>query len=176
MTDRHHIIYITSHNSMVINQLISPYCHIYASLNLVSIGSDNGLLPIKHQAIIWTCAGLLSIGHLGTNFGEILIKIKNFVLTKMHLKMLSAQRHPFCPGGRWVNTCLLSEHLWPYLSVMTGRERVAWSKMKITAFNCLSFVHISWMNELCRFYFVSSCNTFHIPYSLNLCWTLVNES
>ena len=30
--------------------------------------------PIRHQAIIWTNAGLLSIGALGTNFSEILIK------------------------------------------------------------------------------------------------------
>ena len=29
-----------------------PYYHIYASMNRVSIGSDNGLSPIRHQAII----------------------------------------------------------------------------------------------------------------------------
>ena len=34
----------------------------YASMNRVSIGSDNGLSPIRHKAIIWTNAGLLSIG------------------------------------------------------------------------------------------------------------------
>ena len=33
-------------------QLISPLCCIYASVNQVSIGSDNGLSPIWHQAII----------------------------------------------------------------------------------------------------------------------------
>ena len=32
----------------------------------------------RRQAIIWTIAGLLSIGPLGTNFSEILIKIQNF--------------------------------------------------------------------------------------------------
>ena len=31
---------------------ISPYCRIYASMNKVSIGSDNGLLPIRREAII----------------------------------------------------------------------------------------------------------------------------
>ena len=41
----------------------------------VSIGSNNGLSPIRRQAIIWTSAGLLSIGPLGTNFSEILTKI-----------------------------------------------------------------------------------------------------
>ena len=65
-----------------------PQCHIYAaSVNQVSIGSDNGLSPIRRQAIIWASAGLLSIGPLGTNFSEILTKIHNFSLTKMHPKI-----------------------------------------------------------------------------------------
>ena len=46
--------------------------HICAS-NLTMIGSDNGLSPGQHQAIIWTDAGILSIEPLGTNFSEILI-------------------------------------------------------------------------------------------------------
>ena len=33
-----------------------------------SIGSDNGLSPDQCQAIIWTNAGILLIGPLGTNF------------------------------------------------------------------------------------------------------------
>ena len=32
---------------------------------LTIIGSDNGLLPDRHQAIIWTNAGILLIGPLG---------------------------------------------------------------------------------------------------------------
>ena len=50
-------------------------------------------------------AGLLSIGPLGTNFSEILIKLQNFSFTKIRLKTLSAKWWPFCPGGdeltRW---------------------------------------------------------------------------
>ena len=42
--------------------------------NLAIIGSDNGLSSGWCQAIIWTNAGILLIGPLGTNFGEILIK------------------------------------------------------------------------------------------------------
>ena len=61
--------------------------------------SDNGLSPVWHQAIIWSNGGLLSIGSLATNFSEILTKIQNFSFTKMHLKILSAKRRPFCPGG-----------------------------------------------------------------------------
>ena len=36
----------------ILHQLISPWCRIYASVNEVSIGSDNGLSPIRRQAII----------------------------------------------------------------------------------------------------------------------------
>ena len=42
---------------------------------LTIIGSDNGLLPGQRQAIIWTNAGILLIGPLGTNFSEISIEI-----------------------------------------------------------------------------------------------------
>ena len=76
-----------------------PKCHMYAAVNQVSIGSNNGLSPIQCQAIIWTNAGLLSIGPLGTNFSAILIKTQNFSFTKMHLKISSAKSRPFCAGG-----------------------------------------------------------------------------
>ena len=49
---------------------------MYASVNRLSIGSDNGVSPLRHQAIIWTNAGWLSIGHLGTRFSDTLIKMK----------------------------------------------------------------------------------------------------
>ena len=39
------------------------------------MGSDNGFLPDKHQAIIWTNAGILLIEPLGTKFSEILFEI-----------------------------------------------------------------------------------------------------
>ena len=65
----------------------------------VNIGSDNGLLSIAHHDIIWTNAGLLSIGPSGTNFSEIWIKIQNFSFMKTHLKISSAKWWPFCPGG-----------------------------------------------------------------------------
>ena len=63
-----------------------------------SIGSDNGLSPGRRQAIIWTNAGLLLIGPLGTNFSEILIEIQTFSFKKMDLKMSSAKWRPFCLG------------------------------------------------------------------------------
>ena len=63
---------------------------------LTIIGSDNGLSPGRHQAFIWTNAGILLIGPRVTNFSEILIGIQTFLFMKMHLKMSSAKWRPFC--------------------------------------------------------------------------------
>ena len=65
---------------------------------LTTIGSDNGLSPERRQAIIWTNAGILLIGPLGTNFSEIFIEIQAFSFKKMHLKISSANWRPFCLG------------------------------------------------------------------------------
>ena len=70
--------------------------HICKS-ELIIIGSDNGLLPGRRQAIIWTNAGILLIGPLGGNFSEILIEIHRFSFKKVHLKM-SGKWQPFCLG------------------------------------------------------------------------------
>ena len=43
-----------------------------------SIGSDNGLSPIRRQAIILTNDVFLSIGPLGTNLSEIWVKTQTF--------------------------------------------------------------------------------------------------
>ena len=58
---------------------------------LTIVGSDNGLSPERRQAIIWTNAGILLIGPLGTNFSEILIEIQTFSLKKIRLKMSSTK-------------------------------------------------------------------------------------
>ena len=69
--------------------------HICIS-KLTIIGSDNGLTPDRHQAIIRTNVDLLLIGPLETNVNEILMKIRYFQFTKMHLKMSYAKWCPFC--------------------------------------------------------------------------------
>ena len=71
--------------------------HICVS-KLTIIVSDDGLSSRRRQAIIWTNAGLLLIWPLGTNFTEILIEIHTFPFKKMHLKMSSGKRRPFCLG------------------------------------------------------------------------------
>ena len=86
---------------------------LYASVNWAIIGSDNGLLPTQRQAIIWTNAGILLIGTLGTNVSEILIAIHTFLFKKMRFKISSAKWQPFCLGlnvfthwGRVTHTCV----------------------------------------------------------------------
>ena len=71
--------------------------HICTS-NLPIICSDNGLSPGRCQAIIWTNAGILLIGPLGTNFSEIVIVIITFSFMKMHFKMSSVKWWSFCLG------------------------------------------------------------------------------
>ena len=66
------------------------------SVNRVSIGFDNGLSPIRRQAIIYTNAGLLAIAHLGTYFSEILIKI--FFIQEDDLKYRSRNIGHFVQG------------------------------------------------------------------------------
>ena len=82
--------------------------------DLTIFGSDNGLAPVRQQAIIWTNPGILLNGPLGTNFSEHLIKNATLSFKKMRLKVSSAKRWPFCLGclnvlitlldGRWKST------------------------------------------------------------------------
>ena len=80
---------------------ISTHCgrvmHICISKQTI-IGSDNGLSTGRRQSIIWTNAGILLIGPLGTKFNEILIEIHTFSFKKMHLQLSSGKWRPFCLG------------------------------------------------------------------------------
>ena len=79
--------------------------------NLAFIGSDNGLSPGRRQAIIWTNDGIMLVGLLGRNFGEILIEILTFSFKKMRLKVSSAKRRPFCLGLNVLRTCFM-QNFW----------------------------------------------------------------
>ena len=82
-------------------------------MNRVSIGSDDGLSPIRCQAIIYTNAGLLSIEPLGTNFSEILIKTQTFHSQKCIWKYRLQNGSHFVQGEMsWYhNTALTFERL-----------------------------------------------------------------
>ena len=94
---------------------------------LIVIGSDNGLSPGRHQAIIWTNAGILSIGPLETNFSEILIKIIIVSFKKMRLKVLSAIRQPFCFGLN-----VLNQFYWKAMSQYAKHLNYFWSVYSAT--------------------------------------------
>ena len=55
-------------------------------------------MPGWRQAIIWTNAGIVLIGTLGTSFIDILSRIHTFSFKKMYLEMSSAKWRPFCVG------------------------------------------------------------------------------
>ena len=71
--------------------------HICVSKQTI-IGSDKGMSRGRRQTVIWTNAGILSIGPLGTNFSENLNEILTFSFKKMPLKVSSVKWRPFCLG------------------------------------------------------------------------------
>ena len=90
---------------------------------LAIISSDNGLAPGRHQAIIWTNAGILLIRTLGTNFSEILGEIHLFSFSKMHLKMASAKWRLFGLGLNELNVqenVLLENFICKMFTILAG--------------------------------------------------------
>ena len=98
--------------------------HICVS-ELTIIGSDNGLLPGRRQAIIWTNDGILIMEHLGTNFSEIFIGIHAFLFKKMHLKMSSAK---WCLG---LNVLMIIVWIWIMTHTSNKMIRITYI-MKLT--------------------------------------------
>ena len=101
--------------------------HIWVS-KLTIIVSDNGLAPSRRQAIIWTNAGILSIGPLGTNVSEILIEILTFSSKKMRMKVSSAKRRPFCLGLNVLaaSFCMTKVRLVPSSQYEIIKQLVKW--------------------------------------------------
>ena len=61
MLNTHHIFRKTNSIDMCF-KLIEAEWRIYASAAWDTVGSESGLAPVRHKAIIWTNAGILSIG------------------------------------------------------------------------------------------------------------------
>ena len=135
--------------------------HICVS-NLIIIGSDNGLSPCRRQAIIWTNAGILLIGSLGTTFSEILNEMLTFWFIKMRLKVSSAKWRPFCLGLNVLTQgsllFLLSNGYqlkWPTLPKWTNLSGLLladwkWLPPIVITFNtlCLVKFYIQWCGAL----------------------------
>ena len=77
MTFFTHCVLVMPYNEWVILTHWGRVTHICVG-NLTIIGSNNRLSPGRLQAIIWTNAGILLIGPLGTNFSEIFAEITTF--------------------------------------------------------------------------------------------------
>ena len=105
----------------------SRVTHICVS-KLTIIGADNGLSPGRRQAVIWTNAGILLIGPLGTNFSEISIGILIFSFKKMRLKLSSAKRRPLWLG---LNVLRCHEHNSTISSTMTFQWFGIWICWKL---------------------------------------------
>ena len=109
---------------------------------LTIIASDNGLSPGRRQAIIWTNAGISLIGHLETNFNEILIEIHTFSFKKMHLKMSPAKWRPFCLNPN-VLTAFLLDITWGWMCWMKLDLEVIASKFVLNTPGNAAKTHIS---------------------------------
>ena len=101
---------------------------------LTIIGSYNGLSPDRRQAIIWTNAGILLIGPLGTNFSEIFIGINKFSFKKMLSKMSSGKCRPFCPGLNVLTPCWFSWSLGSLLLIQINPLRAIFFRVNINMY------------------------------------------
>ena len=139
-----------------------PSFRVYVSGNWVSIGSGNGLSPVRRQAITRTNADLLSIRTIGTNFSGIKIKIQIFSFMKMHLKTSFAKWRPLYPGGMELNISQFSsftrtrDHLITCLmviSIIVFCVMPLWFKtkkfFKLLWHSYLEFCSWWWWFELC---------------------------
>ena len=110
--------------------------HICVS-RLTITGSDNVLSPGWYQAIIWTNAGILLIGPLGTNFSKNLIEILTFSFTKIRVKVSSVKWRPFCLGlnvlmaCHWLHAKSSSEQLLPYCQLNSWEQTTLKMSRKI---------------------------------------------
>ena len=79
--------------------------HIYVS-KIIIIGSDNGLLLGRRQAIIWTNAEILLIGPLGINFSDILIEINILFIQGNAFENVVYKKASISSQPQWVNNNL----------------------------------------------------------------------
>ena len=120
---------------------------IYVS-KLTIIGSENGLSPDWHQAIIWTNDGLLLSGPLGTNFSEILtfsfMSLCIQTVFTLYHKLLAMYHFIITPGKHQLSSGVLFESAG--LEILNSW----WHWMKfiwhtVRCLICLSLVEPIWM-------------------------------
>ena len=94
--------------------LVNSWCRVtHICVNkLTIIGSDYGLSPDRHQAIIWTNAGILLIGPSGTNFSEILIEILTLSLKKNAFESVVCETAAILSRPQCIKPALTLWHGW----------------------------------------------------------------
>ena len=110
MCDKHEIQFSSNIIHSVSNLIHWGRVTQICVFNQAIIAPDNGLSPSRHQAIIWTNAGMLLIGPLGLNLSEILIEMHTFSFKKMHSKKSFAKCRPLCLGLNVLNLSVISFH------------------------------------------------------------------
>ena len=107
----------TSHYVYIWDHLLTHWgrvTHICVG-NITIIGSNNGFLPGRRKAIIWTNAAILLIRSKGINFSEISNEIDTSSSNKkMPLQMSSAKYRPSC-----LSLCVKRVRCWPDLVEQT---------------------------------------------------------
>ena len=83
--------------------------------NPTIIGSDNGLSPGRRQAIIWTNAGILLFGPLGTNFSDFFCRnysifIKKNAFESVVCEMAAFLSRPQCDKQNSITNVLWWSH------------------------------------------------------------------
>ena len=94
---------------------------------------------------------LLSTGPLGTNLSKFLIKIQNFWITKLYLKILSAKWQPYCPEGDELTEPMLTYHQWDSVVLTQDHFHKKCSRyhfIKVWKTTFVDFFHISGSSEL----------------------------
>ena len=141
------------------------------------ICSDNGLSPGWFQATIWTNAGILLIGPLGINFGELLIKIK-FSLKKMHLKISSAKWLPFCLGLNVLKfqalALYMTKYIWDPNFVETSILRYQQEQYQQQNYKMLSTKFI-WLSVIPKYTFWPGDIIQNGHQNLTIFWVLTNQ-
>ena len=72
---------------------------------IMSIGSDNGLSPVRHLDIIWANQGLLLIGSLETSVNEIWLQLRQFTYKIGNWIFTSPKMKSLCFGQCVNNYC-----------------------------------------------------------------------
>ena len=103
---------------------------------LTIIGSDNGLLPGQHQTIIWTNAGILLIGPLGTKLQWNVFEIQTCSFNKLQVKMASILSRSQCVKWTAIIKCIIKLLVISYSQNCSG----FWTTTRMLIWGVLVFV------------------------------------